>query len=67
MPSLKRKHEDLKRAAKAPGQTKLLFVQPVTKTKEVSIKSFFNWSLWNLPQKHDFLPGLKKPNTNNFT
>ena len=42
MPSLKRKHEDLKRAVKAPGQTKLLFVQPVTKTKEVSIKSFFN-------------------------
>ena len=37
MDSLKRKHEDLKRAAKAPDQTKLLFVQPVTKTKEVSI------------------------------
>ena len=38
MDSLKRKHEDLKRAAKAPDQTKLLFVQPVTKTKEVSIR-----------------------------
>ena len=37
MPLLKRKHEDLKQAANAPGQTKLLFVQPVTKTKEVSI------------------------------
>ena len=38
MPSLKRKHEDLKRAAKAPGQAKLLFMQPVTKIKEVSIR-----------------------------
>ena len=38
MPSLKRKHEDLKGAAKAPGQTKLLFMQPVTKIKEVSIR-----------------------------
>ena len=38
MPSLKRKHEDLKRAEKAPGQTKLLFMQPVTKIKEVSIR-----------------------------
>ena len=40
MPSLKRKHKDLKRAAKSPGQTKLLLVQPVTKTKEVSIRVF---------------------------
>ena len=38
MPSLKRKHEDLKRAEKALGQTKLLFMQPVTKIKEVSIR-----------------------------
>ena len=40
MSSLKKKHEDLKRAANSPGQTKLLFVQPVTKTKEVSIRVF---------------------------
>ena len=38
MPSLKRKHEDLKRAEKALDQTKLLFMQPVTKIKEVSIR-----------------------------
>ena len=34
MPSLKRMHKDLKPAPKAPGKTKLLFVQPVTRTKE---------------------------------
>ena len=35
MPSLKRKHEDLQRIAKAPGQTKLSFVQPIPKEPEV--------------------------------
>ena len=35
IPSLKRKHEDLQRTAKAPGQTKLSFVQPIPKEPEV--------------------------------
>ena len=38
MPSLKKKkkkHEDLQRTAKAPGQTKLSFVQPIPKEPEV--------------------------------
>ena len=48
MPSLKRKHEDLKRAAKAPGQTKLLFVQPVTKTKEVFLIEVYEISHKNI-------------------
>ena len=37
MPSLKRKHEDLQRTAKAPGQTKLPFVKPIPKKTEESI------------------------------
>ena len=35
MSSLERKHEDLQRTAKAPGQTKLPFVQPIPKELEV--------------------------------
>ena len=35
MPSLKRKHEDFQRTAKAPGQTKLSFVQPFFKEPEM--------------------------------
>ena len=35
MPSLKRKHEDLQPAAKAPRQPKLSFVQPIPKEPEV--------------------------------
>ena len=35
MPQLKRKHEDFQRIAKAPGQTKLSFVQPFPKEPEM--------------------------------
>ena len=35
MASLKRKHEDLQRKAKAPGQRKLSLVQPIPKAPEV--------------------------------
>ena len=66
MSSLKRKHEDLKRAANSPGQTKLLFVQPVNKTKEVSIRVFLIEVYEISHKKYNFLSGLKKPNTNDF-
>ena len=35
MPSLERKHKDLQRTAKAPGQTKMPFVQTIPKELEV--------------------------------
>ena len=35
IPSLKRKHKDLQRTAKAPGQTKLFFVQPIPKVVSI--------------------------------
>ena len=66
MLSLKRMHKDLKRAAKAPVQSKLLFVQPRSKTEEVSFRDFFNLSWWNISPKYNFLSGLENPNTNNL-
>ena len=36
--SLKRKHKDLQRKAKAPGQMKLSLVQPIPKAPEVISK-----------------------------
>ena len=38
MPSLKRKHKDLQRTAKALGQTKLSFIQPIPKEPEMVSK-----------------------------
>ena len=35
MPSLKSKHEDLQRSAKAPGQPTLSFVQTIPKESQV--------------------------------